>query len=661
MSEIIKAKKRVVVFVLGTIFFLAWIAALFFVIRDTFFENYAGEDGRTRTTDSLFLAGGFSGRKNIYDRRFNELAVTFKLTSVYARPLEISEPTKVADNLATLLGLDQKELLLKLKSERSFVWLGQHISREMAEEVIKLKISGVYLIDEARRFYPNGDMASHAIGFLKDAQGLAGVESYYDSLLRDSQVDDHSSDSGFPGENESHLVLTIGLRMQELLEKELHSLMAKTGAATGMAMVMDVNDGSVLGMVNLPSYDPNVFWNYEASVRQNRIVSDPILPGGIGRMFRLAAAYDFEKGPGERGVADDRQMIADRNWVKLHDNIYVSPELAWFDEAAASETELNDFADRMGFNQKSGIDLPEAVSPNVSKVDGDAEEKFSRLFEHTPVASAAQLLTGFSRLVNGGISVTPHLLYGYWNQEGRHFEPFHQKLERTAALPATCKAILGLLKKSKAIGPGASVFVESLVGRKKNIVQGEMSGEDLSGATEFSSSDSSILSGENMVDLNIEVGRQVEYQAIMLGVAPVHRPTISFIVVLDGAVVDLAAPSPLRQMGHEIVRRMHRWATEEVLLPTAEVLASRQKEVFEKWRSVMQGKVDDGKPQFSKGKQSDIMPELNGYSLRKALQVLQPYGLHVKIVGSGTVVSQKPASGYKLKDRECLLELQVMH
>ncbi|MEW6500150.1 MAG: hypothetical protein AB1456_01555, partial [Thermodesulfobacteriota bacterium] len=253
-------------------------AVTFGVMRFVFFSGPEGDDD-----SQLNLAGG---RKNIYDRNFNELAVSFRLASIYARPLELDEPEKAAKLLAKNLGVNEAELLASLKAERSFVWVGRQIPQEQADKIAEANLKGVHVLQRSYRYYPQHEAAGHVVGFVKDEQGLAGLESYYDNILRGSGVyDPLLPKNTLPpaiasGKAAAHVVTTIDLRLQRELEGRLQHLLAETKAQSGAALVLLPASGEILALASAPVYDPNRFWAFTGDERKNRTTVEPIYPGG---------------------------------------------------------------------------------------------------------------------------------------------------------------------------------------------------------------------------------------------------------------------------------------------------------------------------------------------------------------------------------------------
>ena len=123
-------------------------------------------------------------RGRILDAKGRELAIDVTVDSIYANPMEVSEPVKVADELASLLGIDRRKLLDRLTSKRKFIWVKRRVTDEESEKLKELNLKGVYTMRESSRFYPGHTLASSVLGAVGfDSEPLGGIELSYDEEL----------------------------------------------------------------------------------------------------------------------------------------------------------------------------------------------------------------------------------------------------------------------------------------------------------------------------------------------------------------------------------------------------------------------------------------------------------------------------------------------
>ncbi|MDF1577878.1 MAG: penicillin-binding transpeptidase domain-containing protein [Desulfobulbales bacterium] len=565
-----------------------------------------------------------SRRSTIYDRGYRELAVSFMMKSLYARPLEIEDVEETAAFVAERLGLDPAALGRKLKSERSFVWLGRQLPGEKAEAVLQKNLAGIYAIDEPRRIYPVRRSGAHVVGFMEENNGLAGVELNFDHILR----------RGSGGDGEAplmtgHLQLTLDLRIQELLADRLGELLDQTGAATGTAIVLNYTTGAVLAMVGFPDYDPNSYWDADRNGLLNRAVNGGIELGGFSALFGLAAAHETAGEASRDRLASlkmDLRLDSRANgmrpggWFVKEGDDLLSPELRGWRENAAGERERAALAARLGLFGKSGIDLPEMGDPAGS---GRA----------TPL----KLLAAFAVLVNGGREITPHVGEALIDPgSGRR-----AMLDRPDP-------------KSELIGVETSRKMVEL-----------LSGASRAGAeTIILESIRPIEAGSEEKEVEGVVGEKSEprYQTVLLGFTPDRGKGLALLVALDRALIDSDKKTSMRSMAEEVVGPMADLAAAPVEPPGPEAMAAGEKRIFEAWLGsraydqLVAAAADDATGEV---KRPDVMPDLQGLSLRKGLRVLQPFGVRVKVVGSGRIVDQEPAAGVIFDAGECRLSLRT--
>jgi cell division protein FtsI (penicillin-binding protein 3) len=593
---------------------LVAVAALLFMVPTRAPEPETGE------SQELVPEGTFAGRKNIYDRRLRELAVSIKLTSVYARPLELRDPEMIAGEIATILEREEKELLSALRSERGFVWLGRRLDAAKAERITALNAKGLYFVDEEQRYYPHRETAAHVLGFLSNEQGLAGIEFHYEQILQGGWGRDRKlpSDLAIPdmtGEKGgAHLVLTLDLDLQALVERELVKARQETGAAAAMALVMAAGSGEIHALVNLPAFDPNRFWEYDAAARRNRVLVDPVYPGGLWNLFRVAAG-GVEPGASEEGgeaplrrkAAEGKAGDLHPDWAELEKGLFGSPALLDLGPAPDG-SELDQLLRNLETAATSGIDLP--LEPESSL----AAEPVAGVDLQGDVAalSALQLLTAFNRSVSGGGTAPPHLLKALWPAEHK---PLAVEYE----------------KKPSSAGSSAQVAVMRIV---------HQDGEQAGGMAES-------LFDKRVLAPAADAGAADEdchRQDVLLGISRGEKP-FTFLLVLDGACIDPAKPSLLRHAG----RRVLKWLAsppakaDEAVAPGG----THPEKLLGQWRQVHDPAAPGGG--LAPLEIIDRMPDVKGHALRQALQELQPYGLPIEVAGSGRVAGQEPKAGSPLK------------
>ncbi|MCW9088863.1 MAG: penicillin-binding transpeptidase domain-containing protein [Gammaproteobacteria bacterium] len=248
-------------------------------------------------------------RGMITDRHGEPLAISTPVESVWANPPALAQARERWPELARVLELEpaQLEQLLGRRMDREFVYLRRHINPDQAERVMALRIPGVSLQPEYRRYYPMGEVAAHVLGFTNiDDVGQEGIELMLDQTLRGTPGSKRvlrdrlgrivenveSIHEPRPGDN---LQLSIDRRIQYLAYRELKAAVNRHRASSGSAVVLDVTTGEVLAMVNQPAYNPNNRSDLDSSRFRNRAVTDVFEPGSTMKPFTISAALESGK------------------------------------------------------------------------------------------------------------------------------------------------------------------------------------------------------------------------------------------------------------------------------------------------------------------------------------------------------------------------------
>jgi len=293
--------RRIVVFTLLVLAGLAlvWRAADLHVVHKEFLRD----QGEARYLRVVALP---THRGMITDRNGEPLAVSTPVESVWANPRELATAQADWPRLAALLNLDKADLAdyLGPRLEREFVYIKRRIDPDLAARVMALKVPGVALMREYRRYYPEGETMAHVVGITNvDDIGQEAIELAYDDWLRGIPgakrvikdrlgriVEDVESLSmPRPGRE---LRLSLDRRIQYLAYRELKSALLQHKAKSGSLVVMEADTGEVLAMVNLPAYNPNRTSGPRSEHKRNRAATDLFEPGSTIKPFTIAAALE---------------------------------------------------------------------------------------------------------------------------------------------------------------------------------------------------------------------------------------------------------------------------------------------------------------------------------------------------------------------------------
>lgn len=247
-------------------------------------------------------------RGMIVDRHGEPLAVSTPVDTVWADPQKFEASREQLRQLAKVLELDANDLRKQIeehkRQHKEFVFIKRRINPALAQQAIDLKIPGLYTKREYRRYYPSGEVMAHLVGFTNvDDSGQEGVELAFDKSLHGvegSQLVMIDSIGRViktvdmlkrprPG---TDLVLSVDRRLQYLAYRELKRAVFQHKAKSGSAVILDVQTGEVLAMVNQPSFNPNNRDDLKGYRYRNRVVTDTFEPGSTIKPFTIAAALE---------------------------------------------------------------------------------------------------------------------------------------------------------------------------------------------------------------------------------------------------------------------------------------------------------------------------------------------------------------------------------
>lgn len=345
-------------------------------------------------------------RGTIKDRNGELMATSLRMASVYADATLITDPQAVGKEIAALLPDESATAIAdKLASKRRFVWIARNITPRQQYAINALGHPGISFKQESRRIYPHGRLTSHILGYTDvDGRGIAGIEKEHEKYLSAGEED---------------LQLSIDLRIQHLMHRELSAAMKKFSAKGGVGMVMDVNNGEIIAMVSLPDFDPYHPGAAKDKARFNNATLGVYEMGSTFKLFPIAAALD--SGDAHFNTTIDatepiqfgRFRISDYHAKK---RVMTVPEIFIYSSnigtariaQSLGEGGLKGFYEKLGFFDRAPIDLPERGQPLYPKPWRDINT-LTASYGHGIAVSPVHLMRGAAALVNGGILITPHL------------------------------------------------------------------------------------------------------------------------------------------------------------------------------------------------------------------------------------------------------------
>ncbi|CNC26575.1 peptidoglycan glycosyltransferase FtsI [Yersinia pseudotuberculosis] len=261
-----------------------------------------------------------TARGMISDRSGRPLAVSVPVNAVWADPKELIEQGGISLDTrwkalsdALEIPLDQLASRINANPKGRFVYLARQVNPAIGDYIRKLKLPGIYLRQESRRYYPAGQVMAHIIGVTNiDGQGIEGVEKSFDRWLTGQPgertvrkdrygrvIEDISSVDSQAAHN---LVLSVDERLQALVYRELNNAVAFNKAESGTAVLVDVNTGEVLAMANSPSYNPNNLTGTPKDAMRNRAITDIFEPGSTVKPMVVMTAL-------QHGVVKENSVL----------------------------------------------------------------------------------------------------------------------------------------------------------------------------------------------------------------------------------------------------------------------------------------------------------------------------------------------------------------
>ena len=218
-------------------------------------------------------------RSDILDRNGVVLATSLTISSLYANPKQITNPTDVAKKLSAIFpDLNPEILVNRLSSNKGFAWLKRSLTPKEQQVVLRLGIPGLYFQNETKRLYPQGNLTAHLVGFADiDNKGLAGIERSFDDIL---------------SQGRNSINLSLDVRLQHIVHEELSRAITDFSAIGGAGAVLDLQTGEILSMVSLPDFDPVIPNQASEDQRFNRATLGVYEMGSTFKIFNTAIALD---------------------------------------------------------------------------------------------------------------------------------------------------------------------------------------------------------------------------------------------------------------------------------------------------------------------------------------------------------------------------------
>jgi len=245
-------------------------------------------------------------RGTILDRNGEPLAISTPVDSIWVNPKEFTSALDKVPQLASALELKPEVLMRRIARSmgKEFLYLKRHLNPNVAQAVMALKLPGINVQREYRRYYPASEVTGHLVGFTDiDDQGQEGLELAMNHWLQGEPgakrvLKDRlgrsieNVESIRPPNHGKDLRTSIDLRLQYLAYRTLKAAVKSHDARSGSIVILDVKTGEVLAMVNQPTYNPNDRSQLVAARYRNRAITDIFEPGSSIKPLIVAAALE---------------------------------------------------------------------------------------------------------------------------------------------------------------------------------------------------------------------------------------------------------------------------------------------------------------------------------------------------------------------------------
>jgi cell division protein FtsI (penicillin-binding protein 3) len=438
---------------------LVWVQG---VSSEHFVALASGQRDRTVTLPAL--------RGSIVDRNGHALAMSVDAKTLIANPRLIVSPQATAQTLAPLLGMQPADLATRLSNGTSFAYVARRIDPQVAASVLALGIPGIQAITEPLRVYPDGQLAAHVVGFTgTDAQGLAGLESTYNSVLSGKagsmamQTDPQGrvivsakSQTIAPVAGDD-VVLTLDQDIQYEAEAALAQAVQTYNAKGGTIVVMRPSTGELLGLANFPTFDPNAYPTATAASRADRAVQDVYEPGSASKVITAAAALESGAvNPDEVMSVPDTLHLANATFHDAEPHKVLNITLPQILEQSSNvgtiqvalkvgKDRLSSYLQKFGYGKATGVGLPgESSGLLPAAKTWSATQLPTAAIGQGLAVTAMQMMSVYSTVANGGVWVQPRIVAGRRDASGR-LTSATAPLSRRVIRPETAQTLTSML------------------------------------------------------------------------------------------------------------------------------------------------------------------------------------------------------------------------
>ncbi len=589
----------------------------------------------------------------IYDRNNLLLVYNRNDVSFYVdlRMLSKKDKLKIADKFSSVFDESKQHYLSIMSDSGKTICLEKKATSEKALLVKNFKINGLFYREDPTTVYYYKNLASHLLGYVgSDYKGIDGIEKSCDDLLsgedgsmvvlRDAigdmiTVAEEETKPTVPGVN---IYLTIDKTYQSIVEQELKDGLEKYGGTSAVGIIMDPNNGQILALANSADYDPNEYWKFTDTVRRDRAVTDTYEPGSTFKTFTMAALLD-------KNLCNLNENIYVENGRYKFKNVYITDahKSDWLTARGVIEESSNigmsklvqrldddsfyKYLRAFGFGNYTSVELPAEVRGTLRKPNdwGQVTKEFIS-FGYGVTVTPVQLICAYSAIINGGVLYQPQIIEKEVKRDGQViYQGSPNEIRRVISEETSARMrdlLVGVVKE----GTGTkaqlkSVTVGGKTGTSQKLIDGKYSKQ--------------------------------QYNSSFVGFFPANAPKIVCLILVNSPTIgryggSVAAPI-FKNVAEKIIDLNSNHFQDQQNIPNNQNILIAENVKENKNQNQISSKMDDTTKLIMSLASIKNMPDLKGYSLRDAIQVLSKLGLKYKVYGSGKVVSQSIQPGEQMQ------------
>jgi cell division protein FtsI (penicillin-binding protein 3) len=585
-------------------------------------------------------------RGDLVDRHGRVLAYSVDGHAVYAEPPLVVDPDETARRVCEAIDGcthgDREAFRERLRKPKAFQYLWRRATPGDAARLRALRLPGIGILSEQRRYYPNRELAAHVLGFTSlDNIGLGGIESTYNDQISGRpgrvllQTDAKAQAFGRierPPTAGATLELTLDRDLQYLAERELAWGVEEFGAQGGTVVILEPRTGDVLALANWPTFNPNRFSDVEPRRQRNRAIQEIYEPGSTFKIVTASAAL-------EHGLARiDEPFDVSTGYIRFGsrqvDDVHRYGTLSFTDVIVKSSNvgaikiglrigaeRLVDYVHRFGFGEAIARDLPGQTRGIVWRADKLTDSALGSVAMGYQVGvTPIQMASAVNTIANGGELLEPRLVRAVITDR-RNVRPTHRI--RRVVHPETAAQLTAIME----------AVVE----------QGTAKAARIPGYT---------VAGKTGTAAKIEGGRYStsNYNASFVGFVPSREPALTLLVLIDsphgkGYYGGAVAAPVFRRVAEAALRHL---GVPPNVDPSARIVVTRRD--TSDVPAVVPTPARAERPHAPRPLiTAGVMPDLRNTSAREAARLLAELGVAARLVGDGRVIDQQIAPGMPLE------------